>query len=72
MRVCRHSAALQVSMSLTIRGSYVSLRRVKFFSSIPFLIDYPSFTELSGFSPYQSLNLGAEAFRSMIRTIGFT
>ena len=25
------------------------------FSSIPFLIDYPSFTELSGFSPYQSI-----------------
>ena len=31
MRVCHHTAASQAPMSLTIRGSYVFLRRVKFF-----------------------------------------
>ena len=36
-----------------------------FFSSIPFLIDYPNFTAASGFSPCHPINLGAEAFRSM-------
>ena len=56
-------------MSLTIRGSYVFLRRVKFFSSIPFLIDYPSFTETSGFSPYHPIRQVDDTFTYLLYSV---